>query len=75
MEMVMKNFIIYRWIEIILAAAGLILILTQAAGSMTKGIGTGLLIQSLFMLVADYFATKRGHIYFDWLQELVTRII
>jgi hypothetical protein len=74
METVMKNFTIYRWIEIVLAAGGLILILTQAAGSMGKGIGTGLFLQSLFMLAADYFAAKRGHIYLDWLQELAKRI-
>lgn len=75
METVMKNFTIYRWIEIVLATGGLILFLTQASGSMSKGIGMGLLIQSLFMLGADYFAAKRGHIYLGWLQELVKRII
>ena len=74
METVMKNFTIYRWIEIVLAAGGLILILTQAAGSMGKGIGMGLFLQSLFMLGADYFAATRGYIYLDWLQELVKRI-
>jgi hypothetical protein len=74
MATVMKNFTIYRWVEIVLAAGGLILIFTQIAGSMSKGIGMGLFLQSLFMLVADYFAAKRGHVYLDWLQELVKRI-
>ena len=74
MEMVMKNFAVYRWVEIALAAVGVILILTQIFGSMGKGIGTGLLIQSLLMLVADYFAMKRGQVYLDWLQELVKNI-
>ncbi len=74
METVIKNFTIYRWVEIGLAVVGLILILTHTSGSMSKGIGTGLFIQSLLMLGADYFAAKRGHIYLDWLQELVKRI-
>ncbi len=74
METVMKNFTIYRWVEMALAAVGLILILTQASGSTSKGIGTGLFIQSLLMLGADYFAEKRGHIYLDWLQELVKKM-
>ncbi len=74
METVMKNFVVYRWVEIALAAVGVILILTQIFGSMGRGIGTGLLIQSLLMLVADYFAMKRGQVYLDWLQELVKNI-
>jgi hypothetical protein len=74
METVMKNFVVYRWVEIALAAVGVILILAQIFGSMGKGIGTGLLIQSLLMLVADYFAMKRGQLYLDWLQELVKNI-
>jgi len=74
METVMKNFAVYRWVEIALTAVGVILILTQIFGSMGKGIGTGLLIQSLLMLVADYFAMKRGQVYLDWLQELVKNI-
>jgi len=74
METVMKNFAVYRWVEIALAAIGIILILTQFLGSMGQGIGTGLFIQSLLMLVADYFAMKRGQQYLDWLQELVKNI-
>jgi hypothetical protein len=74
METVMKNFVVYRWVEIALAAVGVILILAQIFGSMGKGVGTGLLIQSLLMLVADYFAMRRGQLYLDWLQELVKNI-
>jgi hypothetical protein len=74
METVMNNFVVYRWVEIALAAVGVILILAQIFGSMGKGIGTGLLIQSLLMLVADYFAMRRGQLYLDWLQELVKNI-
>jgi len=74
METVMKNFVVYRFIEIALAAVGIILILTPFLGNMSQGIGTGLFIQSLLMLAADYFAMKRGQQYLDWLQELVKNI-
>ncbi len=74
MEKVMKNFAVYRWVEMVLAAVGIILILTQFLGSMSQGIGTGLFIQLLLMLAADYFAMKRGQQYLDWLQELVKNI-
>ncbi len=74
METVMKKFDVYRWVEIALAAVGVILILTQIFGSTGKGIGAGLFIQSFLMLVADYFAMKRGQQYLDWLQELVKNI-
>jgi hypothetical protein len=74
MEKVMKNFAVYRWVEMVLAAVGIILILTQFLGSMSQGIGTGLFIQSLLMFAADYFAMKRGQQYLDWLQELVKNI-
>jgi hypothetical protein len=75
MVTVMKNFTIYRWVEIALATVGIILILTQTFGKMGNGIGTGLFIQSLLMLAADYFAMKRGQIYLDWLQGLVKNIL
>ena len=74
METVMKNFVVYRGVEIALAAVGVILILAQIFGSIGQGFGTGLLIQSLLMLVADYFAMKRGQLYLDWLQELAKNI-
>jgi len=73
METVMKNFVIYRWVEMALVAIGVSLILTQPAGSMGKGVGTGLFIQSFLMLVADFFAMRRGQIYLDWLQEFVKK--
>ncbi|MGA9111927.1 MAG: hypothetical protein ACLPSL_13115 [Smithella sp.] len=74
METVMKNFVVYRFVEIAVAAVGIILILTQFFGSRGLGIGTGLFIQALLMLAADYFDMKRGQQYLVWLQELVKNI-
>ncbi len=65
METVMKNFVVYRFVEIAVAAVGIILILTQFFGSRGLGIGTGLFIQALLMLAADYFDMKRGQQYLD----------
>ena len=69
MEKVMKNFVIYRWIEISLLVAGIILILFTPI-SLCKGAGTGLIIQSSLVLVLDYFAEERGNVYLDFLYNL-----
>jgi hypothetical protein len=67
MELVMKNFIIYRWIEISLILIGLVLFYYFSEGSFWRGIGLGLVIQATFMLVLDYFAESRGKIYLEYL--------
>jgi hypothetical protein len=71
MEVVMKNFEIYRWVEIALLLMGLILFFTFQSLSIGKGIGLGLTIQAGFMLVLDYFAESRGKIYLEYLSNLV----
>jgi len=76
MKTVMKNFAIYRWVEISLLAVGLMMIFwfrNQDNRHWLLGIGVGLAIQSALMLGADYFAEKRGHEYFTglkfWLKQ------
>jgi hypothetical protein len=76
MKTVMKNFAIYRWVEISLLAIGLLMIFlfrNQDNRHWLLGIGVGLAIQSALMLGADYFAEKRGHEYFTglktWLKQ------
>ena len=80
MKTVMKNFIIYRWVEIALALTGIGLFIfffnTAAcfAGSQTpfwKGFGLALAIQATIMLGADYFAEKRGKVYTNELQKII----
>ena len=66
MENVMKNFVIYRYSEIILALAGMALFFifyNNAGMSFWKGLGCTLAIQALLMLGADHFAEKRGKTY------------
>ena len=74
MKTVMKNFIIYRWVEIAFIITGLILIFLfrlNADKSFWYGFGVTLAIQAVIMLGADYFAEKRGKIYFYDLEKII----
>lgn len=73
MDVVMKNFVVYRWVEIALAFLGILLYFFFNQNDMIKGIGVGLSIQSLFMLLLDFFAEKRGHIYLNFLKEFILK--
>ena len=77
MEKVMRSFVIYRWVEIALLIAGLVLIIlykNNNTKAMLLGVGIGLAIQSVLMLGADYFAEKRGADYFKGLQGWVKNL-
>ena len=66
MEVVNKNFVIYRWIEIVLALAGMGLYVyfrENSSQEFWKGLGFALFIQAILMLGADYFAEQRAHSY------------
>lgn len=76
METVMKNFVIYRWVEIVLAIIGIGLFFyfnTNADQQFWKGLGLTLAIMAIVALSADYFAEKRGAIYLQGLQSLVKK--
>lgn len=73
MDVVMKNFVVYRWVEIALAFLGLLLYFFFNQNDMIKGIGVGLSVQSLLMLLLDFFAEKRGHTYLHFLKELILK--
>lgn len=71
MEVVMKNFVIYRWVEIVLLLAGAALYIyftRNNAHDFWRGLGLGLAVMSLLALTADYFAEKRGHVYLNGLK-------
>ena len=72
MQVVMKNFSLYKLIEIALLAVGVGLILSMRQHDMALGIGAGLVIQSAFMLSLDLFAEARGEDYLDALGRLMT---
>ncbi|MFN8250562.1 MAG: hypothetical protein U0V75_01675 [Ferruginibacter sp.] len=72
MQTVMKNFVIYRWMELALAVTGIVLFLyfrNNAAQLFWKGMGLSLAIMAAVALTADYFAEARGKIYVKGLQE------
>lgn len=74
MEVVMENFVIYRYVEIALALAGIGLFVyfnKNIDQQFWKGLGAGLAVMALLALTADYFAEKRGHVYLQLLQEFV----
>lgn len=66
MEKVNKNFDMFRYIEMGLLTAGIILFLIYRDKSMLIfGVANGLVIQSGLMLIADYFAERRADKYTD----------
>ena len=73
MKTVMKNFVIYRWIEIAFIVTGLVLVFifrTNSDKIFWYGFGVALTIQAMLMLGADYFAEKRGEVYTEELRKI-----
>jgi phosphatidylserine synthase len=74
MKTVMKNFVVYRWVEIAFILAGLLLIFLYRASpdkTFWYGFGVALAIQAVIMLGADYFAEQRGKIYTEQLKKMI----
>lgn len=75
MKKVMKSFVIYRYTEIILVIAGIILFFyfrTNADRQFWKGMGLTLAVMAATALIADYFAEKRGAVYTKELEQIVS---
>ena len=74
MKTVMKNFVIYRFTEILLAAAGIGLFFYFQENPdklFWKGFGLSLAIMALLALTADFFAEKRGRIYIKGIESFI----
>lgn len=74
MEVVMKNFVIYRYAEIVLGLTGVGLFFyfrNKIDKQFLAGLGIGLFIMAAAALTADYFAEKRGHLYLKGLKEFM----
>lgn len=74
MKTVMKNFVIYRWVEIILFLLGIGLFFyfkDTTDKIFWKGFGVTLTIMALTALTADYFAAQRGTIYLKGLEAFI----
>ena len=70
MEVVVRNFVLYRWIEIGLLVAAILLHAFAPAASAWRGAGIGLFFQAGLMLALDFFAERRAMVYLDWLRAL-----
>lgn len=70
MEKVMKNFVLFRYSEIILIIAGIFLMYGFRHNLFWTGIGVGLFTQSSIVLLLDFFAESRGEIYLSYLRSL-----
>ena len=60
MQTVMKNFSIYKMIEMLLLITGLAMIAFWQRNDIAAGIGIGLILQAAITLVLDIFAETRG---------------
>lgn len=74
MEKVMKNFVIYRYTEMVLALVGIGLFFyfnKNEAQYFWAGFGSALCVIALIALTADYFAEQRGEKYLIGLRQWV----
>lgn len=63
MDVVMKNFTLYKYIEVAFILSGVLFILFLRNRELMLGLGIGLLLQGTLMLTADIFAERRGEKY------------
>lgn len=71
MDVVNKNFGIYKIIEIALFLVGVALVFMFPRNDTWYFIGAGLIIQSSFMLSFDLFAEHRAHLYVDYILKYI----
>lgn len=67
---VMKNFKIYKSIEVAFIVIGTGIIVFVPGLNFISGIGIGMLCEGTFMIVADVFAEERGELYLGNIQKL-----
>ena len=76
MKKVMRNFVVLRITEIILALAGIgifIYFRKNPAMAWWNGFGIALAVMAVTALCADYFAEKRGHEYTSGLESMFVK--
>lgn len=69
MATVLRNFVVYKWVEITFITAGLVAILLNPETNFSKGLGAGLFAQGAIMLLFDFFAEKRAKAYAGFVQS------
>jgi hypothetical protein len=70
MRVVVRNFVLYRWIELALLLAGAVLSVVAARGTRLRGAGLGLALESALMLGLDLFAQRRAEVYLGFLSTV-----
>jgi hypothetical protein len=70
MEVVMKNFSLYKKVEVAFVVIGLVLIFMTSSKEFWLGVGAGMLLQGALMLTADIFAERRGTSYQQSLRSI-----
>jgi hypothetical protein len=76
MQTVIKNFIVFRWVEIILfltGAALYIYLIRDIRHDFWRGFGLALALMAFLALTADYFAERRGHVYLNGLKSFISK--
>lgn len=71
MKLVMSNFKLFRYIELVLIITGITLMYNSGTSPFWRGIGLGLFIQASIVLCMDFFAEHRGKLYLDYLKGLI----
>lgn len=74
MKTVMKNFVIYRYTEIVLLLTGTALtiyFIRDFKNDCWRGFGLTLAIMALVALIADFFAEQRGKIYTSGIESFI----
>ena len=77
MKTVATNFVYYRYTEIVLLLAGIILFVyfkNTPEKYFWKGLGMALALEALIRLGAEFFAEKRAKIYLDGLTQFTEQI-
>ncbi len=70
MNTVMKNFSIYKMVEVAFVVIGMLLIFSSPGKEFWLGIGVGMLLQGALMLTADIFAERRGTEYIQAIDRI-----
>ena len=76
MKTVMKNFIIYRWIEVFLLTAGILVyvyFIRDFKNDFWRGLGLALALMAFLALLADYFAENRGKKYTRGIESFISK--